>query len=138
MGDAMTSFFGSLDHPIVGEFHCIAEFIRKARDEISGLQPNDIEDSRIPGASMELDAAARDTECATENDQAGSRSNRVGLLGRPRSLQGENRRRDATHLRRLLVYQHNSCIAHFALTPSAASTFSADARKASPAPIVWP
>ena len=66
MADAMKSFFGSLDRSIIGEFRYIADFIQKARDEISGLQPNDIKDSRIPGASMELDAVVRDTERATE------------------------------------------------------------------------
>ena len=66
MADAMKTFFGSLDRSIIGEFRYIADFIQKARDEISGLQPNDIKDSRIPGASMELDAVVRDTERATE------------------------------------------------------------------------
>lgn len=66
MADAMKTFFGSLDRSIIGEFRYIADFIQKARDEISGLQANDIKDSRIPGASMELDAVVRDTERATE------------------------------------------------------------------------
>lgn len=66
MADAMNTFFGSLDRSIIGEFRYIADFIQKARDEISGLQANDIKDSRIPGASMELDAVVRDTERATE------------------------------------------------------------------------
>lgn len=65
MADAMKAFFGSLDRSIIGEFRYIAEFIQKARDEIAGLQPNDIRDSRIPGASLELDAVVRDTEHAT-------------------------------------------------------------------------
>ncbi len=67
MADAMTAFFGSLDKSIIGEFRYLADFIQKARDEISGLQPNDIKDSRLPGASMELDAVVRDTERATES-----------------------------------------------------------------------
>jgi len=66
LADAMKTFFGSLDRSIIGEFRYIADFIQKARDEISGLQANDIKDSRIPGASMELDAVVRDTERATE------------------------------------------------------------------------
>ena len=66
MADAMKSFFGSLDRSIIGEFRYIADFIQKARDEISGLQANDIKETRIPGASMELDAVVRDTERATE------------------------------------------------------------------------
>jgi chemotaxis protein CheZ len=67
MADAMNAFFGSLDKSIIGEFRYIAEFIQKARDEIADLQPNEIRDKRIPGASMELDAVVRDTEQATES-----------------------------------------------------------------------
>lgn len=67
MADAMTVFFGSLDKSIIGEFRYLADFIQKARDEISGLQANDIKDSRLPGASTELDAVVRDTERATES-----------------------------------------------------------------------
>jgi chemotaxis protein CheZ len=66
MADAMTAFFGSLDRSIIGEFKYLAEFIQKSRDEISGLQANDIKDTRLPGASVELDAVVRDTERATE------------------------------------------------------------------------
>lgn len=65
MADAMKAFFGSLDQTIMGEFRYIAEFIQKARNEIAGLQPNEIKNSRIPGASQELDAVVRDTEAAT-------------------------------------------------------------------------
>ena len=67
MADAMTAFFGSLDKSIIGEFKYLADFIQKARDEISGLQANDIKDIRLPGASVELDAVVRDTERATES-----------------------------------------------------------------------
>lgn len=66
MADAMNAFFGSLDRSIVGEFTYIAQFIQKARNEISELQPNEIRTSRIPGASVELDAVVKDTEHATE------------------------------------------------------------------------
>jgi chemotaxis protein CheZ len=62
----MNAFFGSLDRSIMGEFEYIAKFIQKARDEISDLQPNEIRQERIPGASIELDAVVRDTEQATE------------------------------------------------------------------------
>jgi chemotaxis protein CheZ len=70
MADAMTAFFGSLDKSIIGEFRYLADFIQKARDEISGLQANDIKDTRLPGASVELDAVVRDTERATETIMA--------------------------------------------------------------------
>jgi chemotaxis protein CheZ len=67
LADAMKAFFGSLDQSVIGEFRYIAEFIQKTRNEIADLQPNEIRDSRIPGASMELDAVVRDTEHATNS-----------------------------------------------------------------------
>lgn len=70
LADAMNSFFGSLDRSIHSEFQYIAEFIQKARDEIAELQPNDIRQRRIPGASVELDAVVRDTEAATHTIMA--------------------------------------------------------------------
>lgn len=70
MADAMQAFFGSLDKSIIGEFKYLADFIQKARDEIAGLQANDIRTTRIPGASVELDAVVRDTEKATESIMA--------------------------------------------------------------------
>lgn len=66
MAEAMQAFFGSLDRSIISEFRYIGDFIRKARDEIAELQPNEIHQQRIPGASIELDAVVRDTEQATE------------------------------------------------------------------------
>jgi chemotaxis protein CheZ len=63
--DAMTAFFGSLDQSVISEFRYIADFIQKTRNEIADLQPNEIRDKRIPGASVELDAVVRDTEHAT-------------------------------------------------------------------------
>ncbi len=65
MAEAMTAFFSSLDQSIMGEFRYIAEYIQKTRDEIAELRPNDIQQERIPGASIELDAVVRDTENAT-------------------------------------------------------------------------
>lgn len=70
LAGAMDSFFSSLDRSIHNEFQYIADFIQKARDEISELRPNDIRETRIPGASMELDAVVRDTEQATETIMA--------------------------------------------------------------------
>ncbi len=66
LADAMKFFFGSLDQTIQGEFKYIADFISKAKDEISDLCPNEISGKRIPGASLELDAVVKDTEEATE------------------------------------------------------------------------
>lgn len=65
LADAMKAFFGSLDQSVIGEFRYIADFIQKTRNEIADLQPNEIRDNRIPGASVELDAVVRDTEQAT-------------------------------------------------------------------------
>jgi chemotaxis protein CheZ len=67
LADAMKAFFGSLDQSVIGEFRYIAEFIQKTRNEIADLQPNEIRDNRIPGASVELDAVVRDTEQATNS-----------------------------------------------------------------------
>ncbi|MGF1462797.1 MAG: protein phosphatase CheZ [Maricaulaceae bacterium] len=64
--DTMKLFFGSLDNSIYGEFRYIAEYISKARDEISALGPNDLKADRLPSAGRELDAVVRDTERATE------------------------------------------------------------------------
>lgn len=61
----------------MGELRYIAEFIQKARNEISDLQPNEIRNSRIPGASQELDAVVRDTEAATSQIMTEAE----GLLG---------------------------------------------------------
>ena len=65
MADAMNAFFGSLDKSVVGEFRYIADFIQQTRHEIADLQPNEIRNNRIPGASVELDAVVKDTETAT-------------------------------------------------------------------------
>lgn len=96
MADAMTSFFGSLDRSIIGEFKYLAEFIQKARDEISGLQANDIKNTRLPGASVELDAVVRDTERATESIM----SEAEGLMGvEPTDLAAYKAQVDAAMMR---------------------------------------
>ena len=64
--DTMQMFFGSLDKSIHAEFNSIAEYIAKTRDEIAHLRPNDIRESRLPGAGAELEALIADTERATE------------------------------------------------------------------------
>ena len=96
MADAMTSFFGSLDRSIIGEFKYLAEFIQTARDEISGLQANDIKNTRLPGASVELDAVVRDTERATESIM----SEAEGLMGiEPTDLAAYKAQVDAAMMR---------------------------------------
>jgi len=64
--DTMQLFFGSLDKSIHNEFNSIADYIARTRDEIAHLRPNDIRESRIPGAGAELEALISDTERATE------------------------------------------------------------------------
>lgn len=63
---AMEHFFTALDTSIKDEFRDIAGFIQKARDEIGGLRPNDIQTVRLPKAGEELEAIVHDTEVATE------------------------------------------------------------------------
>ncbi len=64
--DTMQMFFGSLDQSIHSEFHAIAEYIARTRDEIAQLRPNDIREQRIPIAGAELEAVVKDTEQATD------------------------------------------------------------------------
>lgn len=65
--EAMKVFFSSLDTSVYGEFRYIAEYIKRTRDEIAVLRPNDIREERLPSAGVELDAVVRDTERATES-----------------------------------------------------------------------
>jgi len=102
MADAMTAFFGSLDKSIMGEFRYLADFIQKARDEIAGLQANDISTTRIPGASVELDAVVRDTEKATESIMAEAE----GLMAKePTDLAAYKAEVDAAMMR---IFEHCS------------------------------
>jgi chemotaxis protein CheZ len=64
--EAMKLFFSSLDTNVNNEFRYIAEYIKRTRDEISQLRPNDIRTARLPSAGAELDAVVKDTETATE------------------------------------------------------------------------
>lgn len=67
LAEAMKLFFSSLDNNVNGEFRYIADYIKRTRDEISELRPNDIREARLPSAGAELDAVVRDTETATES-----------------------------------------------------------------------
>ncbi len=64
--DAMEHFFTALDTSIKDEFRDIAGYIQRARDEIGGLRPHDIQNNRLPRAGEELEAIVHDTEVATE------------------------------------------------------------------------
>lgn len=64
--EAMKLFFSSLDNNVTSEFRYISDYIKRTRDEIAALRPNDIRESRLPSAGAELDAVVKDTEAATE------------------------------------------------------------------------
>lgn len=55
------------DPELFRELREIAEFITKARNEISALRPNNLRREGFPSAGAELDAIVRDTETATES-----------------------------------------------------------------------
>lgn len=65
--DTMKMFFSSLDGSVHAEFNYIADYIKRTRDEICELRPNDIQNERIPSAGAELDAVVKDTEIATDS-----------------------------------------------------------------------
>ncbi len=64
--EAMKLFFSSLDNNVTSEFRYISDYIKRTRDEIAALRPNDIRETRLPSAGAELDAVVKDTETATE------------------------------------------------------------------------
>lgn len=72
--DTMKLFFSSLDQSICQEFHYIADYISRTRDEIAALRPNDIKSERIPSAGAELEAVVTDTEKATETIMSAAES----------------------------------------------------------------
>lgn len=65
MSGAMQAFFGALDRTLYDELRYISAYIRRTRQEIAALRPNDIREDRIPGAGAELDAVVRHTAEAT-------------------------------------------------------------------------
>ncbi len=65
MVGAMQSFFSSVDAKVYAEFRGIADFIERTKTEVAALQPNDLQQTRIPRAGRELDAIVRQTEDAT-------------------------------------------------------------------------
>jgi chemotaxis protein CheZ len=62
---SMQSFFQTIDAKVYGELREIAGYIEAMRHEIGTLQVNDLKDSRIPSAGLELDAIVQATETAT-------------------------------------------------------------------------
>lgn len=61
----MDGFFRSVDLNIYQEVQNLSDYISNARKEIAALQPENLENSRIPRAGKELDAIVKATETAT-------------------------------------------------------------------------
>ena len=61
----MSTYFKALDTTMLKEFRYLSEFITRARDEISQLQPSELKSRQIPRAGRELDAIVQATEEAT-------------------------------------------------------------------------
>jgi len=62
---SLRTFFVTLDSTVYKELQEIANYIEAMKGEISGLQANDLKESRIPAAGQELSAVVKATENAT-------------------------------------------------------------------------
>lgn len=63
--ESVHTLFESMDNAIYRELREIAGYIANMRQEISALQVNDLKESRIPAAGLELSAIVKATEDAT-------------------------------------------------------------------------
>lgn len=63
--ESVQALFESMDNAIYRELRAIAGYIATMREEIGALQANDIKESRIPAAGLELGAIVKATEEAT-------------------------------------------------------------------------
>lgn len=61
----MQRYFNSLDLSIYDEFRSLTDHIKKAREEIAQVRPNDLKQEKIPRAGAELEAIVQATETAT-------------------------------------------------------------------------
>lgn len=61
----MRRYFNSLDISLYEEMRALSDHIKRARSEISELQPDDLKETRIPRAGKELEAIVQSTEEAT-------------------------------------------------------------------------
>lgn len=61
----MQRYFNSLDLSIYDEFRNLTDHIKKAREEIAQVRPNDLKQEKIPRAGAELEAIVQATEAAT-------------------------------------------------------------------------
>ena len=62
---SLQSFFQAMDAKVYGELREIAGYIETMRHEIGALQVNDLKNTRIPLAGVELGAIVQATETAT-------------------------------------------------------------------------
>ena len=62
---SLQSFFQAMDAKVYGELREIAGYIETMRHEIGALQVNDLKNTRIPSAGVELGAIVQATEAAT-------------------------------------------------------------------------
>ena len=62
---SLQSFFQAMDAKVYGELREIAGYIETMRHEIGALQVNDLKNTRIPSAGVELGAIVQATETAT-------------------------------------------------------------------------
>ncbi len=65
MMSSMEGFYDALDAQMYDEFRTISEHITTMRDDISGLEPTEIKNNKMPLAGRELDAIVKSTEEAT-------------------------------------------------------------------------
>jgi chemotaxis protein CheZ len=65
MAESMQGFFNTMDSAVYRELHSIANYIENMKQEIGVFQANDLKESQIPAAGIELDAVVRSTETAT-------------------------------------------------------------------------
>lgn len=63
--ESLQTFFETMDSAVYRELREIAEYIASMRQEIGALQVNELKQTRIPAAGLELDAIVAATEKAT-------------------------------------------------------------------------
>ncbi len=65
MAESMQAFLKNMDATVYQELRSIAGYIENMKQEIGAFQVNELKESRIPAAGMELDAVVQSTENAT-------------------------------------------------------------------------
>ena len=62
---SLQDVFATLDRAVHRELREIADYIKAMKDEVAGLQFNELKHTRIPAAGQELDAIVKATEAAS-------------------------------------------------------------------------